>query len=168
MKTRIIEATQGIDAGANWGKFLLGEFDDDDWGHVSGVSGNPRGVLNERGWTAEHFLLVDLETGEGGIFRRGGYARADLHKHQIWACPMFGPALDVIEQAADFDELPDVLELPDAAAALFGFRRAGPLAAVLEALLEAYDTYLDTDVLDPLAEAVGQARGALSTYVEYE
>lgn len=37
-----------------------------------------------------------------------------------------------------------------------------PCRLALERVLAAYDEYLETDVLDPLAEAIGEARIALT------
>jgi hypothetical protein len=123
MKTKIIEATQGIQGGFNWGKFLIGVFDDERE-HV-GMDGflffPPR-------WSERHMLVLDLETGEGAIFLIGGSATHDLNdKHKIWVCPMFEPFLVWLydQDFKDIDELPGLVELPDAPAAWAGYRREG-------------------------------------------
>lgn len=86
MKTKFIEATDATEF--NWGKFMVCRFDAGEWARQSEM--DKRSLLLARGWTHAHVLVVDLETGEGAIFRSGGHARADLNeKHQIWVCPMF-------------------------------------------------------------------------------
>jgi hypothetical protein len=126
MKTKIIEATQNKDKGMNWGKFLLGQFDSE-WEYVSHMDG--RKLLSGMcGWNKDHILVFDLQTGEGGIFRHGGLAVADLHKHKIWVCPMYEPFLEWLYQQdlTDLDKLPALVELPKAPGALAGYRRKGP------------------------------------------
>lgn len=134
MKTKIIEATNGPQ---NWGKFMLGRFTDE-WGYPSHVSlfgsnESARGIalLRAVGWTEEHLLVLDLQTGEGAIFRHGGLARADLDKHRIWVCPLFQPFLVWLykQDLSDLDALPNHIDLPDAPFALQGYRRPGPEAS---------------------------------------
>ena len=74
----------------NWGKFMVCGFDGVDWA-VRSVVDNAyhQSLLGGRGWSPEHLLVFDLETGEGAMFKPGGSPRADLRKHQIWVCPMF-------------------------------------------------------------------------------
>jgi hypothetical protein len=121
MHTKIIEATNGF----NWGKFLLARFDEQEWGYHSAVAGTP--LLHEIGWGLGHLWVLDLQTGEGGYFRLGGLARADLNKHKIWVCPMFEPFLEWLYQQpdTDFAKLPALVELPHAESALYGYRRQG-------------------------------------------
>jgi len=149
MKTKIIEATNGF----NHGKFLLGQFDhelgrrsalpvdqqhtEEDLVHLAkvGVAPQPYLLLQPR-WERGTLLVLDLETGEGALFRPGGLAAADLHKHQIWVCPLFEPFLTWLYAWAGsvgrldgrlpIDALPDLVELPDAPSALYGYRRPGP------------------------------------------
>ena len=123
MHTKIIEATNGF----NWGKFLLGRFDEQEASYRSVVSESGQPLLREIGWGASHLWVLDLQTGEGGCFRLGGLARADLNKHKIWVCPMFEPFLEwLYEQPdTDFAKLPAVVELPHAESDLYGYRRGG-------------------------------------------
>ena len=129
MKTKIIEATNGPQ---NWGKFMLGQFDAE-WWRPSAIphalqSTLTCSLLRMVGWTPEHLLVVDLQTGEGAIFRPGGLARADLDKHRIWVCPLFEPFLTWLykQDLSDLDKLPDHIDLPDAPFQWSGYRRAGP------------------------------------------
>jgi len=126
MKTRLIEATSN---GFNWGKFLLGRFDESELSVRSAVNGSP--LVSGRGWTADHLWVLDLQTGEGACFRPGGYAKADLDKHAIWVCPLFEPFLAWLyeQDLRDLQALPAVVELPDADNALYGYRRPGPRPA---------------------------------------
>lgn len=120
MKTKIVEAIGTL----NWGKFMLGQFDDERR-HPSALEGV--NLLRSQGWGPEHLLVVDLATGEGAIFaaRPGGLAAADLDKHQIWVCPLFEPFLEWLYQQdlTDLDLLPQAVELLDAPALMYGYRR---------------------------------------------
>lgn len=141
MKTRFVEVTQDIAAGSNWGKMLVGTFDREEWMRRQQLPGAAdTGMLLSRGWTPGNVLVLDLQTGEGAIFRPGGSAQADLTKHRVWVCPMFEPFLvwlyefigahEVGELAGHlwFDALPAVVELPDAEFSFAGYRRPGPSA----------------------------------------
>lgn len=90
MRTRIIEATTGPTG--NHGKFLLGAFDAE-WRWRSVLKSDAQPLLMHEGWSIEHLLVTDLATGEGALFRLGGFAPADLNKHRIWVCPLFEPFL---------------------------------------------------------------------------
>ncbi len=107
MKTRILEATNGI----NWGRFVVGRLDSE-WAVPSSVDG--RSVLLGTGADPRHLLVLDLVTREGAIFRPGGYVRADLEKHPIRVCPLFAPFLEWLYQqdTADLDALPALVTLP--------------------------------------------------------
>lgn len=113
MKTRIIEATTG--PVGNWGKFLVGQFDSTEMAVVSAIAPEYGSILRQRGWwnAADYFLMLDIETGEGAVFRHGGLAEADLDKHRVWVCPLFSPTLQRLYQFApfDLDTLPSVIEL---------------------------------------------------------
>lgn len=130
MKTKIIEATQGKEKGFNWGKFLVGQMDTE-WRVPSMVGTDSNApLLRQCGWSHEHVWVLDLQTGEGAFFRLGGYAPADLNKHEIWVCPMYEPLLVwLYEQPISgpfvLEELPSLVELPDAPAAFAGYRRPG-------------------------------------------
>ena len=62
----------------------------------------------------------------------GGFARADLNKRKIWVCPLFEPFLEwlyrhVHDKEGDWwQDLPRVVELPDAPFEIYGHRRPGP------------------------------------------
>ena len=90
MNTKIVEVTNG----ANWGKFLVGWFDLVDWARHSAILPGDddlshNSLLSLAGWAPDHFLVLDLDTGEGGLFRHGGLAGEDLAKKQICAGPLF-------------------------------------------------------------------------------
>lgn len=121
MKTQIVEVTNGPN---NWGKFLIGQFDEE-WTRRSAVDpGRP--LLRTIGWErGRHFLLVDLQTGEGAVFHHGGHAGADLNAHRIWVCPMYEPFLAWLYQQSSLDDLPPHVDLPDAPFAMQGYRREG-------------------------------------------
>ena len=92
METKFIEATNVDAGGINWGKFMVGLFTAEEWNRRSAVREH-RSMLDDRGWTGHHIFVMDLQTGEGAMFRHGGLARADLRKHGIWRCPLFEPFL---------------------------------------------------------------------------
>lgn len=123
METKIIEA-HGNDF--NWGKFLVARFDSE-WSQPSAVDPRISSLIRARGWTHRHLLVLDIETGEAAIFMPGGYAKADLDKHAIWVCPLFEPFLTWLYQQdlSSLDALPAAVELPDAPAAMQGYRRPG-------------------------------------------
>jgi hypothetical protein len=123
MRTVCIEATNGPQ---NWGKFLVGRFDPDEWERASAISGRP--LLRAVGWTQDHVLVLDLQTGEGAIFRPGGLVAADLEKHRVWVCPLFEPFLVWLytQDLTDLGALPPHIDLPSAPFAIAGYRRPGP------------------------------------------
>jgi hypothetical protein len=95
MNTKIVEATNG----ANWGKFLIGWFDLVEWARHSAILPgdddlSQHSLLSLGGWSPEHFLLLDLDTGEGGLFRHRGLADQDLAKKHVSVGPMCEPFLD--------------------------------------------------------------------------
>ena len=122
MHTRIVEATNGE---RNWGKFLVGTFDDDEWGYQSVIDGTP--LLNGRGLSTSHFWLLDLQTMEGALFRGGGYAAGDLNKHRIHVCVLYEAVLTELHDRWPWhlDDLPAHFDFPDVPAALYGYRRPG-------------------------------------------
>jgi hypothetical protein len=125
MKTKFIEATQPEGKEFNWGKFMLARFEPEEWARRDQVSGSL--MLRGRGWDTYHILVTDLQTGEGAIFRPGGYARGDLKKHKIWVCPMFEPFLTWLytQDTTDIEKLPALVRL-DAPPEFQGYRREGP------------------------------------------
>lgn len=136
MKTKIIEAVQSKEHPGNWGKFLVGVFDEE-WAYESRVDPNQTPLLRACGWWGPGRLWVlDLQTGEGAYFGPGGFAKADLDKHRVWVCPMYSPFLEWLYERhresggrLDIDGLPDVVELPNAEFAFQGYRRPGPEGA---------------------------------------
>jgi hypothetical protein len=124
--TKFIEATNGPQ---NWGKFAVCRFEPEEWRRTSVVNpADSRPMLGARGWTPRHVLVLDLQTGEGAIFRPGGLARADLQKHRIWVCPLFEPFLEWLykQDLDDLDALPSHVDLPEAPFEVSGYRRPGP------------------------------------------
>lgn len=121
MITVFIEATNGEQ---NWGKFMLARFDLEEWVRPSMFGGQ---LLPQIGWCTKHLLVMDLQTGEGGLFMLGGNAHADLEKHEIWVCPLFEPFLEWLykQDFVDIRSLPRQIDLPDAEFMLFGHRRTG-------------------------------------------
>jgi hypothetical protein len=124
MQSKFIEATNGPQ---NWGKFMVGRFTQEEWMTRSAVEPE-RGLIAGRGWSRDHLLVVDLQTGEGAIFRPGGVAGYDLNKHAIWVCPLFEPFLTWLyeQDLSDLDALPAYVDLPDAEFMMSGYRRPGP------------------------------------------
>lgn len=120
MHTKVIEAAQkahpeNVDEAKNWGKFLVGRFDVE-WVRRSEVSPYTTiPLLAHTGWGPAHFLVLDLQTGEGFVTSKG-FAAADLEKHAVWVCPLFKPFLEWLYQQdlRNLDALPDLVELPDA------------------------------------------------------
>lgn len=122
MRTQIIEATSG----GNWGKFLVGHFDAE-WDRASEVDPS-RSVLGLHGWSRDRVMLVlDLATGEGALFNRGGVACADLNQHRVWVCPLFEPFLDWLYAQPLDEPLPGVIQIDDPFE-WRGHRRPGPTA----------------------------------------
>ncbi len=133
MRTKIIEAVQKKDAPGNWGKFLVAAYDRE-WAHQSHVDiGRP--LMKSMGyWPSSPFVWVlDMQTGEGAFLQLGGSAHSDLKKHAIWVCPLFEPFLEWLYERyrelgrIDIDNLPTLVELPDAPFDTCGYRRSGPL-----------------------------------------
>lgn len=129
MQTRFVEAGNGF----NWGKFVLARFAGEEWRQPSAMpDAFATPLVRSQGWGPDHVLILDLATGEGAIFLPGGYAKADLDKHQIWVCPLFEPFLTwLYRHVSDlretwWEDLPPLVELPDAPPALTGYRRPGP------------------------------------------
>lgn len=127
MRTRIIEARNG--EVSNWGKFLVGKFDAGEWARRSALPGaeSPTPLIRRLGWGPEHIYVMDLQTGEGALFRQGGFAPADLNKTHIWVCPLYESFLTWLykQDVSDLDKLPDLVDL-DAPFEMSGYRRPGP------------------------------------------
>jgi hypothetical protein len=134
MRTALVEA---VSAQGNWGKFLVGEFDDEELGRRTvveenaGAAGWRPSLLLTTGWGHDHRLVLDLATGEGAIFLVSprGYVKADLEKHRVWVCPLFEPFLqwlyDHWQAPYDVAVLPQEVRL-DHPLELRGHRRRGP------------------------------------------
>lgn len=127
MQTKIIEVTNGP---RNWGKFLVGQMDEE-WRHRSEVDPDSAlKLLRQLGWTPEFLWVLDLQTGEGALFRPGGHAHADLQKHAIWVCPMYEPFLTWLyrQDLSDLDKLPSLVDftVEEAPPAYASYRRPGP------------------------------------------
>lgn len=125
MKTKIVEATNP--GGINWGKFMIAVYDNHDWSRASAVdTGRP--LLRSIGTNPQQIWVLDLQTGEGAMFRAHstGYPKADLDRHRVWVCPLFEPFLQWLYQqdlSGGPEALPDLVELPEARSAVWGYRR---------------------------------------------
>lgn len=122
MKIKFIEVTNG---NLNWGKFALMRFDSE-WEYESKIAPGTK-LLSGRGWGPEHLLILDLQTGEGAVFRPGGVVKHDLEKKRIWVCPMYEPFLEWLyrQDLSDLGKLPAFLDLKDAPFEWRGYRRPG-------------------------------------------
>jgi hypothetical protein len=125
MIVKLIEATNHDAGGMNWGKFMVCRFDETEWAYQSPIGGGT--LLHQVGWSKDVLLVIDLQLGEGAIFRPKGLAAADLYKHQIHVCPMFEPFLTWLyeQDVTDLNALPAVVNIDDPASALYGYRRPG-------------------------------------------
>jgi hypothetical protein len=139
--TKFIEAVSADDgAYGNHGKFAVACFEPHEWGVPSIIDieqGHITSLVARCGWTTEHFFVLDLQTGEGALFKLGGYAKADLDKHAVWVCPLFEPFLEwLYEQynlfTADglgglefFEALPTRVQF-ERPVEWAGYRRPGP------------------------------------------
>ena len=126
MQTRFIEASNHQAGGMNWGKFMVARFSPEEWERKSTFGGLY--MLPERGWTPSHLLVVDLQTGEGALFRQGGHALSDLNKHRIWVCPLFEQFLEWLykQDVSNLEKLPPAVHIDNPASAFYGYRRPGP------------------------------------------
>lgn len=128
MRVRFVEVTNGF----NFGKFAVCRFEEHELAYTSvldATMGMQIRLIGGRGWGPDHLLILDLQTGEGAMFRPGGLARADLNKHKIWVCPMFEPFLAWAwkQDLSDLDVLPALVELTEleAPSSMHGYRRTG-------------------------------------------
>lgn len=133
MITKFVEACHehnGQQTG-NWGKFMVGRFTYDDVLVKSQI--DQRSLIFGRGWAIEqHLWVMDIQTGEGAIFRHGGHAKADLDKHKIWVCPLFEPFLTWLYKQPlmtldGWEALPTLVtfKLDEAEFQMSGYRRSG-------------------------------------------
>lgn len=125
MQSKIIEATNRDAGGLNWGKFMVCRFTVDEWAYRSIIG--ERALLHTVGWTRDHLFVIDLQTGEGAMFRPGGLAVADLNRHRIWVCPMFEPFLKWLynQDLSNVELLPPVVQIDDPTSDLYGYRHLG-------------------------------------------
>lgn len=130
MRTKIIEAAQSA-KGPNWGKFLLGRLDTEF--DAPSVIDQRWPLMRRCGWSGDEFLAMDLQTGEGALFRTPGSAMADLEKRNIWVCPMFLPWLETVYRMGldyMFGLDPALVIIPDAEFRLAGVRHGQREAAL--------------------------------------
>ena len=145
MRTKLVEVTD--QACFNFGKFMVAEFDQVEWGRrsiIEAENGFDISLLGRCGWDRNgHIMVFDIQTGEGALFKPGGSPKHDLEKHRVWVCLLFEPFLKwlykwVEEQrkAMDgiiyIDTIPDKLVLPNRNPGLSGYRRAGCEEAKLQ------------------------------------
>ena len=125
MVTKFIEACDGGDF--NWGKFAVMQFTLEEWQYKSVVDN--RSLIGGRGWCQQHLFILDLQTGEGAIFRvhPTGLAKSDLDKHKIWVCPMYEHLLAWLykQDVSDLGKLPALVNLGDVPISMHGYRRTG-------------------------------------------
>jgi hypothetical protein len=126
MQTKFMETTNTDAGGMNWGKFMVARFTESEWERRSKVGGQI--MLAERGWSKDNLLVLDLQTGEGAVFKPKGYAKGDLDKHALWVCPLFEPFLGWLyeQDLTDIEKLPALVKIKNPASALYGYRRPGP------------------------------------------
>ena len=126
MQTKFIETTNTDAGGMNWGKFMVARFTESEWERRSEVGGQI--MLAERGWSKDNLLVLDLQTGEGAVFKPKGYAKGDLDKHALWVCPLFEPFLGWLyeQNLTDIEKLPALVKIKNPESALYGYRRPGP------------------------------------------
>lgn len=127
MITKIIEATNNR---LNWGKFMVCRYDGEEWSRKVKVDGHPYPndlLFRSIGTDPRCVWVLDLQTGEGALFKPGGNPTADLDKHRVWVCPMFEPFLNWLygQNLNDLSKLPDAIDIPDAEFRLHGYRRPG-------------------------------------------
>jgi hypothetical protein len=122
METKFIEVTNG---NRNWGKFLLLRFDSEQE-YVSAMD-PPHKLLWAIGWNEKAIWVLDLATREGAAFVPSGFATADLDKHRVWVCPMFAPFLNWLyeQKFTRLEQLPALVDIPEAPFAMAGYRRTG-------------------------------------------
>ena len=112
--------------GNELGKVMVARFTESEWQRRSEVGG--QSMLAERGWTKDNLLVLDLQTGEGAVFKPGGYAKGEPDKHAVWVCPLFEPFLGWLyaQDWADIEKLPALVKIKSPVSALYGYRRPGP------------------------------------------
>lgn len=160
MDVTFVEATNGP---RNWGKFAVCRFTDDEWKVRSQVDGMP--LLAARGWSRQHTMVIDLQTGEGAFFPEWAH-KSDLDKHQIWVCPMFEHALlHILSGDHDPMKTEPLIDLPDAPFEAGGYRRGGPdsdLRVAAHEFSDAWNTMIESDgEIDMVTDAIGKLREAL-------
>lgn len=131
MRTRIVEATQDMRHGFNWGKFLIAS-PDWEWSYKSEIDRGAPLLRSGCAWRHPELVWVmDWQTKEGAAFVPRGYARDDLNRHRIHVCILFEPFLEWLyawvaeHDGLALDELPAVVELPGVPQDHAGYRRPG-------------------------------------------
>lgn len=150
MLTKIIEASSGMMG--NWGRFMLMQYQDAERNYPTHyqlttedragrrIPGVPMTIwVND--YPPEHAVIwiLDLITGEGATFDLEQELPEQLHRHQIWVCPLYQPFLVWLqgfvkahrdELAPSYDKLLDMLPtnvgLPGIPVEIHGHRRPGP------------------------------------------
>jgi hypothetical protein len=128
MKTKVIEASQSLKHGPNWGKFLVGRLElDVEFKRESVVDPGRPLLAGQCHREPGDLLVLDLQTGEGAMFRPRAFQPSDLAKHRIWVCPLYEPFLVwlMAQDLRDLTALPDFVELSGAEEALYGHHRGG-------------------------------------------
>lgn len=131
MDTRFLEAGNGF----NWGKFLLCRYNAAEWHERSADPSMPSEfntpLVHTGGRSHDYVWILDLATREGAYFAFGTLAQADLREHRIHVCVLFEPMLVWLYQFRRehgqtwWKDLPRVIDLPNAPAAMRGYRRPG-------------------------------------------
>jgi hypothetical protein len=121
LSAAFVEVSQdpgGQHGGGNYGKFMVARFSDEAWSYAAAIGGGT--LLRQEAWCPHHVLVLDVATGEGGLFPLVGIAQDDLKKRKIHVCPLFPPFLDWLYAEhrrtgrLDVTALPAVVALPDA------------------------------------------------------
>lgn len=118
MITKIIE---GSDGGA-YGKWLVGQLDEHERARTTSLPGYEGshsiwtfGGARKLGAHPGAVLVLDLQTGQGGVFIPGPSSSpdADLDKAKIWVCPLFRDFFRWLytQDMADVTQLPDFIDL---------------------------------------------------------
>ncbi len=143
MDIRLIEAGQTLEEGPNWGKFLVGRFEEDEWNYPSVITGEP--LLRSLGptktprrdpYTTANILVLDLQTGEGFFTRASQTPRQrewecaldrafeELANHAVHTCVIFPWFLAHLYTLEDPLACHAFVELPQAPLGFVGARGA--------------------------------------------
>lgn len=106
MKTKVIEVEEPVPG--FWCKFMIGVFTDE-WGHrpvVDAPEYEATSLLRQLGWSRDHYLILDLESGQGAIFHRGSHPEWDERTKGLSRNPMLVPLWKWL-QTQDLDRIQD-------------------------------------------------------------